>query len=149
MTGQRHEWPIGERSEAHIVISADHPSLPGHFPGQPVVPGVVLLERLIEIAQGIVGAPLRVTGIPQVKFLAPLLPDEPALAVLEWLQAAGSSDGGSAVAREQSAVLTSEQGSASAQAQDSAHGASLRFRIERAGQLIAQGAMSVASGSAH
>ena len=29
------------------LIHADHPSLPGHFPGAPLVPGVVILDEVI------------------------------------------------------------------------------------------------------
>ena len=32
--------------EFRLLIAADHPSLPGHFPGQPVVPGVVILDEV-------------------------------------------------------------------------------------------------------
>lgn len=34
-----------------LRIGADHPCLPGHFPGRPVVPGVVLLDRVAALAE--------------------------------------------------------------------------------------------------
>lgn len=60
-----------------FIISADHPSLPGHFPGQPIVPGVVLLDRVVEALEQAHGA-LPAMRLPQVKFLKPLLPGQPA-----------------------------------------------------------------------
>ena len=58
----------------HFHIAASHPALPGHFPGDPIVPGVVLLERVGASARRAFGAD--VTGLPQAKFLRPLRPDE-------------------------------------------------------------------------
>lgn len=60
-----------------FVIPADHPSLPGHFPGRPVVPGVVVLERVLEAIEAAHG-PLGALRLPQVKFAQPLLPGETA-----------------------------------------------------------------------
>ena len=61
--------------EAIRLIRADHPSLPGHFPGMPLVPGVVILDEvlavLIEWRQD-----SQLTGIRMVKFLAPLKPEQ-------------------------------------------------------------------------
>lgn len=60
-----------------FIISADHPCLPGHFPGQPIVPGVVLLDRVIDAVEALHGA-MPALRLPQVKFLKPLLPDQQA-----------------------------------------------------------------------
>ena len=57
-------------------IRGDHPSLAGHFPGRPVVPGVVLLQEVLEVVRGVLPAELTVTGLPVVKFSSPLKPDE-------------------------------------------------------------------------
>lgn len=58
-----------------LRIPATHPSLPGHFPGNPIVPGVVLLDR-VAAAVGKRGARLAKIGV--VKFMTPLKPDEDA-----------------------------------------------------------------------
>jgi 3-hydroxymyristoyl/3-hydroxydecanoyl-(acyl carrier protein) dehydratase len=62
--------------EAICIIRADHPSLPGHFPGAPLVPGVVILDEVITtLAEWRENSQL--TGIRIVKFLAPLKPEQP------------------------------------------------------------------------
>jgi 3-hydroxymyristoyl/3-hydroxydecanoyl-(acyl carrier protein) dehydratase len=58
-----------------FTIPSDHPSLPGHFPGRPIVPGVVLIERVLDAIETVHG-PLGALCLPQVKFAQPLLPDE-------------------------------------------------------------------------
>lgn len=65
-----------------FAIPADHPCLPGHFPGRPLVPGVVLLERVIEAIEAVHG-PLDGIRLPQVKFLQPLQPGQQARVELE------------------------------------------------------------------
>ena len=63
------------RFEVLRLIHADHPSLPGHFPGAPLVPGVVILDEVIAaLAEWRQNSQLN--GIRMVKFLAPLQPEQ-------------------------------------------------------------------------
>ncbi|MGH8530466.1 MAG: hypothetical protein ACRETN_11620 [Nevskiales bacterium] len=66
---------MAEHLKRGCVIGAEHPSLPGHFPGRPVVPGVVLLDTVRAAAEEAYGAQA-LAGLPQVKFLHPLLPQQ-------------------------------------------------------------------------
>lgn len=53
-------------------IDADHPCLAGHFPGNPIVPGVVLIDQVLASVRQEVSAPL--AAIPNLKFLHPVRP---------------------------------------------------------------------------
>jgi 3-hydroxyacyl-[acyl-carrier-protein] dehydratase len=76
-----------------FVIDAAHPALPGHFPGHPVVPGVVVLDRVlaaIEAAGEAEHGPLGALRLPQVKFVQPLLPGEAARIEIDPVVAEGA-----------------------------------------------------------
>jgi len=77
--------------ERTLSIPADHPALPGHFPGQPIVPGVVILDEVIETLKRLYGGALLVMGLPAVKLTSPLRPEEPLMITIE------STDAGTAV----------------------------------------------------
>ena len=65
------------RCERITSIRADHPSLAGHFPGRPVVPGVILLQEVLVTVRQSLPEEWTVTGLPHVKLSSPLKPDEP------------------------------------------------------------------------
>ena len=55
--------------EACRAITRDHPSLPGHFPDTPLVPGVLILDEVL--AALVSGAKIAsLPAIRTVKFLA-------------------------------------------------------------------------------
>ena len=61
-----------------LRIPATHPALPGHFPGRPIVPVVVLLQAVLDEAERWLGRELAARSLPQAKFSAPLLPEQDA-----------------------------------------------------------------------
>lgn len=56
--------------ECAFSVRDDHPSLAGHFPGNPVVPGAVVLDEAVIGLQRSNGA--RVVEIRRAKFHSPL-----------------------------------------------------------------------------
>lgn len=59
-----------------FLVPDVHPALPGHFPGNPLVPGVVILEAAVQAVSERLGPGRVVRGVRAVKFLRPLRPGE-------------------------------------------------------------------------
>jgi 3-hydroxymyristoyl/3-hydroxydecanoyl-(acyl carrier protein) dehydratase len=64
----------------HFSIPHTHPALAGHFPGRPVVPGVLILETVLAAARQ--QEEQQIQGVTQAKFISVLLPDEPCVITL-------------------------------------------------------------------
>jgi 3-hydroxymyristoyl/3-hydroxydecanoyl-(acyl carrier protein) dehydratase len=65
------------------LVPADHPAFAGHFPGHPIVPGVVLLDRAILLAETMRGTGSENWQIGNAKFFSPVAPGEALTFALE------------------------------------------------------------------
>ena len=61
--------------ETSVWIAADHPSFAGHFPGRPILPGVVLLALATRALGEALGRKVPPCSIASAKFLRPVGPD--------------------------------------------------------------------------
>jgi 3-hydroxyacyl-[acyl-carrier-protein] dehydratase len=59
---------------SHWTVPADHPAFAGHFPGTPILPGVVLLDAALQAIATNRGLALDRFEISSVKFLSPVSP---------------------------------------------------------------------------
>lgn len=57
-------------------VPPDHPAFAGHFPGHPILPGVVLLDHAVLLAQQRLGVEGAVWQVSQAKFLSPCGPGD-------------------------------------------------------------------------
>jgi len=64
-----------------VTIAGDHPCLPGHFPGRPIVPAVVVLDEVRAMIADIYPGQ-RICSIDRCKFQDFVLPDHPFEVVL-------------------------------------------------------------------
>jgi 3-hydroxyacyl-[acyl-carrier-protein] dehydratase len=71
---------IGQKTEGEVFhfalsLNAGHRIFDGHFPGRPVVPGVCLIQMVLEAAESVMkGCPLRLVSASQIKFIAAIDP---------------------------------------------------------------------------
>jgi 3-hydroxyacyl-[acyl-carrier-protein] dehydratase len=69
----------GESAECRKVFAPEEPFFRGHFPGDPLVPGVILAEALAQtagLAAGQPGKAFRLSAIRGMKFLRAVRPNE-------------------------------------------------------------------------
>ena len=59
-----------------ISINEPHKIFEGHFPGMPVVPGVCMVQIILEIMKAVTKKPVRLTEADTIKFLAVMSPTE-------------------------------------------------------------------------
>lgn len=65
----------GQKYVAYIVINKDHDVFKGHFPGNPVTPGVCMMQIIKELTQQAVNAPLMMKSASNIKFMALINPE--------------------------------------------------------------------------
>jgi 3-hydroxyacyl-[acyl-carrier-protein] dehydratase len=58
------------------VFQPDHPASQGHFPGDPIIPGAVLLSETLQAIEAGLGASLVPFQITSAKFLHPTRPGD-------------------------------------------------------------------------
>jgi 3-hydroxyacyl-[acyl-carrier-protein] dehydratase len=69
----------GLQAEARKQFGGEEPFFQGHFPGNPIVPGVLLAEAMAQTAGIAIGGPGKtflLTAIRSMKFLRPIRPRE-------------------------------------------------------------------------
>ena len=76
-------------TEFQWLVPAEHPAFAGHFPGNPIVPGVVLLDRAILFAEEMIGQADLNWQVGNAKFFSPVRPEEVLTFLLET-KASGS-----------------------------------------------------------
>lgn len=60
---------------ASITLNKNHAIFKGHFPGNPVTPGVCMMQIIKEITESILKVPLTMVSTSNVKFMALINPE--------------------------------------------------------------------------
>ena len=82
----------GNTSKTTITLNAGHQIFEGHFPGQPVVPGVCMMQMVKEVLENITGTKTQLVKAGDMKFLAILNPQITPTAGLQITSIANNDD---------------------------------------------------------
>lgn len=61
---------------SNIKLNVEHPIYQGHFPQQPVVPGVCMMQILAELITNALKQKVALKKASQAKFLVPIIPQK-------------------------------------------------------------------------
>ncbi|WP_438710411.1 3-hydroxyacyl-ACP dehydratase [Aquimarina muelleri] len=67
---------VGNISTVTITINKNHKIFKGHFPGNPVTPGVCMIQIIKELVEGIVEEELFMESSSNIKFMAIINPEK-------------------------------------------------------------------------
>ena len=82
-------WEEGEIS-ARIRVPADSPWFDGHFPGEPVLPGIAQLGMVHDLLCRALGQQLPVARVSRVRFRQMIRPEQQLTLTVQRNEAAGS-----------------------------------------------------------
>lgn len=61
---------------ADIRVPLESPWFSGHFPGNPILPGIAQLEMVLDLIRQSVDHPIRLAAVNRVRFKQMILPEE-------------------------------------------------------------------------
>jgi 3-hydroxymyristoyl/3-hydroxydecanoyl-(acyl carrier protein) dehydratase len=77
------------RVETPLDVARDHPAFEGHFPGRPILPGVVLLAEVLAAIEAATARGPQEWEVANAKFLEPVAPGTALTLVHEATESGG------------------------------------------------------------
>ncbi len=66
----------GQEIKATVKLNAEHEVFKGHFPGNPIMPGVCMIQMIKELIEKAIGKELFLSVASNVKFMAIINPEK-------------------------------------------------------------------------
>lgn len=86
------EMVSGDRQKAVLRLNASHPIYAIHFPGNPITPGVCIVQLLGELLERHTAHTLELSKIVNLKFVHPLSPTDTPLLTIDFSSVATEGD---------------------------------------------------------
>lgn len=68
--------PVEGGYDYRIALDREHFIYKAHFPGEPITPGVCIMQTAVELLSDAVGRPMALEGVKNIKFLQIIVPDQ-------------------------------------------------------------------------